>query len=244
MIYIISKKIFKRKQISLPKDAHDFYSEEVFFYQNLEAKQQLRFRNRVEKLLNEIYIEAIGFELNEKDRLLVGASGVIPVFCFETWYYPNLSTVLLYPDHFNEDLEYEGEQRQIAGMVGTGRYENQMILSRKALHHGFSNKTDKGNTAIHEFVHLIDKMDGEVDGIPKLLLKDHSYTIPWLNMIYEKMEDINNDDSDIRNYGGTSKIEFFAVASEYFFERPKLLKRKHPELYDMMQECFCSVVRA
>lgn len=241
-IWLLSNKITKPKVTKLSDNADDFLKSEVFFYQNLATNERKRFRDRLQILLNEIYIEAVDFELTEKDRLLVAASGVIPVFCFKTWHYPNLSTVILYPDHFNENLDYKGENRNIAGMVGTGRYENQMILSRKALHHGFSNKTDKGNTAIHEFVHLIDKMDGEVDGIPKLLLKDHSYTIPWLDMIYDKMEAININTSDIRSYGGTSKIEFFAVASEYFFERPKLLKRKHPELYSMMLACFCGEV--
>ena len=56
--------------------------------------------------------------------------------------------------------------------------------------------------------------------------------------MHQKMEEINNDKSDIRNYGGTSQIEFLAVAGEYFFERPKLLKRKHPELYEMLENCF------
>ncbi len=60
----------------------------------------------------------------------------------------------------------------------------------------------------------------------------------WLDLVYEKMEEINKDKSDIRNYGGTSEIEFFAVASEYFFERPMLLRRKHPELYKMLHSCF------
>lgn len=238
---LFRSKIFKKNKVVLPKKAHDFFSKEVHFYQNLTTAEQSRFRDRVEKLLSEIYIEAVGFALQEKDRWLVAASGVIPVFCFEDWKYPNLSTVLLYPNTFNEQLEFEGKNRNIAGMVGSGRFENQMILSLKALHQGFSNKTDKGNTAIHEFVHLIDKMDGAVDGIPQILLKDRSYTIPWLDMIYKNMEAINQDESDIRNYGGTSKVEFFAVASEYFFERPKLLKRKHPELYHMLQKCFCSI---
>lgn len=52
------------------------------------------------------------------------------------------------------------------------------------------------------------------------------------------MERINNDASDIRKYGGTSQAEFFAVASEYFFERPKLFKQKHPELFKMLSLCF------
>jgi|TARA_R110000823_G_scaffold196376_1_gene327758 Mlc titration factor MtfA (ptsG expression regulator) len=52
------------------------------------------------------------------------------------------------------------------------------------------------------------------------------------------MEAINDNHSDIRKYGGTNQAEFFAVASEYFFERSDLLKKKHPELYKMLVECF------
>ncbi|MDB2462835.1 zinc-dependent peptidase, partial [Algibacter sp.] len=171
--------------------------------------------------------------------VLLAASAVIPVFYFDNWQYSNLSTVLIYPDNFNKDLEFVGNHRNIAGLVGTGRFKNQMILSRKALHLGFDNKTDKGNTAIHEFVHLIDKMDGEVDGVPRVLMS-HTYAIPWLKLVHDEMEAINNNTSDIRSYGGTNQQEFFAVASEYFFQRPKLFKRKHPELYKMMSDCFCN----
>ncbi len=170
---------------------------------------------------------------------MVAASAVIPVFRFPNWNYTNLTTVLIYPDYFDEDLQFNTkvEGRTIGGLVGTGRFENQMILSRKALYHGFSNKTDKGNTAVHEFIHLLDKSDGVIDGIPAALL-DKQYVIPYLKLVHKKMEAINNDALDIRNYGGTSQIEFLAVAGEYFFERPKLLKRKHPELYEMLESCF------
>jgi len=87
-------------------------------------------------------------------------------------------------------LQFEegGKSRVISGMVGTGRFENQMILSKKALYHGFKNAIDKNNTAIHEFVHLIDKMDGETNGVPERLIA-HQYAIPWLKLIhYEKLE--------------------------------------------------------
>ena len=112
-----------------------------------------------------------------------------------------------------------------------------MILSKKALHHGFSNETDKKNTAIHEFVHLIDKTDGAVDGIPELLL-EKQYVIPWIDLIKQKIDEIYEQKTDINPYGATNKAEFFAVISEYFFERPKLLKRKHPKLYELLEEIF------
>ncbi|HEY8396330.1 MAG TPA: zinc-dependent peptidase, partial [Flavihumibacter sp.] len=64
------------------------------------------------------------------------------------------------------------------------------------------------------------------------------YTIPWLDLIHRKMQEIREDESDINPYGATSQTEFFAVAAEYFFERPDLLKTKHPKLYRMMEKIF------
>jgi Mlc titration factor MtfA (ptsG expression regulator) len=122
-------------------------------------------------------------------------------------------------------------------MVGSGYMEGKMVLSKPALKKGFENESDKKNTAIHEFVHLVDKMDGSIDGLPALLL-EKQYVIPWLDLINKKMDEIFEDQSDINPYGGTNRQEFFAVASEYFFERPKLLAQKHPKLYDALEQIF------
>ncbi len=80
-------------------------------------------------------------------------------------------------------------------------------------------------------------MDGEADGVPERLLQ-RQYITPWLKLMHEEMEAINYNKSDIREYGGTSEVEFLAVASEYFFERPGLFRSKHPELYEMLEKCF------
>lgn len=240
-LYFILKK--KNNAINTQKDIplhwHTLLEKNVLFYKKLTPKNKLRFKNKVQLFLNTTIIEAVAFELTELDKLLVASSAVIPIFNFDNWKYPNLSTVIIYPDHFNKDLEFsnKAENRIIGGLIGTGRFENQMILSKKALYRGFINKTDKGNTGVHEFVHLLDKLDGTVDSIPEQLIQNNNIA-PWIDLMYQKMEAINNDASDIRNYGGTSKEEFFAVASEYFFERPKLLKRKHPDLYKMLVDCF------
>lgn len=229
----------KRPVEAFPKEWKSLLEENVLFYRKLSATEQKRFRERMMLFLSEVYIEAVNTELEELDKVLVAASAVIPTFGFKEWHYNNLSGIIIYPDNFNDELEFEsnGEKRVIAGLVGSGRFEKQMILSRKALHHGFENETDKGNTSIHEFVHLIDKMDGEADGVPERLLQ-RQYITPWLKLMHEEMEAINNNKSDIRKYGGTSEVEFLAVASEYFFERPSLFKRKHPELYEMLEKSF------
>jgi len=222
-----------------PKHWHPLLIDNVLFYRNLSKQRQQVFQERMMQFLSEVYIDGVQLELQELDKILIAASAVIPVFGFKEWHYTNLSGILLYPDHFNEDLEFDSKEqlRTIGGLVGNGRFENQMILSKKALYYGFANTTDKSNTGIHEFAHLIDKIDDVIDGVPERLLQ-HQYAIPWLKLIHKEMEAINSNHSDMRKYGGTNEAEFFAVASEYFFKRPDLLKIKHPELYKMLVECF------
>ncbi len=228
-----------KKEVVIPEEWGGLLEEHVLFYQRLDDNEKQLFRRQMSVFLSEVYIDAVQFELEEIDRVFVAASAIIPVFRFEKWHYTNITGVIIYPNNFNSNLGFgsDAEDKWIAGMVGTGKYENQMLLSRRALHHGFKNKTDKRNTGIHEFVHLLDKTDGKIDGIPKNFF-GQEYIIPWLNLMHKGMEDINNDKSDIRAYGGTKQAEFFTVASEYFFERSHLLKRKHPELYEMLERCF------
>jgi len=177
VFYFYSKNKSKPKiQLKeIPEHWHNILVDNVLFYKKLSENDQLYFREQIQKFLNEVIVEPVEFELEELDNLLVAASAVIPVFGFENWSYPNIKTVIIYPDYFNDRLEFhpKAKNKNIGGMVGSGPFDNQMILSRKALHHGFSNKTDKGNTGIHEFVHLLDKLDGEIDGIPKALMREH-----------------------------------------------------------------------
>ncbi|MBY0542507.1 MAG: zinc-dependent peptidase, partial [Sphingobacteriaceae bacterium] len=106
-----------------------------------------------------------------------------------------------------------------------------------ALRHGFSKSAGKENTGIHEFVHLLDKSDGATDGVPENLMK-HEYILPWLQLMHEKIQSIEDNQSDINPYAITNKAEFFAVVAEYFFEKPELLKDKHPILYTQLSRIF------
>lgn len=230
----------KRKPVkAFPESWHSLLLEHVHFYTELSPPEQKRFQSRMMVFLSEIYLDSVDFNLEDLDKILIAASAVIPVFKFPEWHYTNLSTVLVYPEEFNEDLGFAqtDKKRHILGIVGNGRFEKQMILSRKALHDGFHLNSQKTNTAVHEFVHLIDKIDGVTDGVPERLL-NKSYVIPWLKLIHKEMEAINTNKSDIRSYGGTNEAEFLAVASEYFFEQPERMEKKHPELYRMLKACF------
>ena len=113
----------------------------------------------------------------------------------------------------------------------------QMLLSRAALLKGFSPMAGKENTAIHEFVHLLDKADGATDGVPEQLI-GHEYAAPWLSLMHQEMHRIKEGKSDINPYAITNEAEFFAVASEYFFEKPEQFKTKHPELFEQLSGIF------
>ena len=69
-------------------------------------------------------------------------------------------------------------------------------------------------------------------------LNDERYADPWLRLMHQEMSRIRKNKSDIDAYAATSEEEFLAVASEYFFERPKLFEKKHPELYRILRKVY------
>jgi Mlc titration factor MtfA (ptsG expression regulator) len=209
----------------------------IAFFRALDKQQREQFETAIKEFLSYVKITGVDTTVENLDRILVAASAVIPVFAFPEWRYDNLQEVLLYSDTFNRGFQTKGEDRSIMGMVGSGDMEGKMLLSKHALQQGFKNDSDKNNTAIHEFVHLIDKADGDTDGITGQIM-NRQYVIPWLNMTYQQMQAIIKGRSDVNPYGTTNKAEFFAVVSEYFFERPDLLQQKHPELYALLQQIF------
>lgn len=220
-------------------DSHKrILAEQVPFYQLLDDTRKNEFENRIQHFLSQTKITGVNTVVEDLDKVLIASSAVIPIFNFPGWEYIHLHEVLLYPDSFNHEFEQRGNGRDVLGMVGSGALNHVMILSQHQLRQAFINKTGKDNTAIHEFVHLVDKTDGDIDGIPAFIL-EKKYIQPWLQLMQHEIRLINEDKSDINPYGATNEAEFFAVVSEYFFERPKLLKEKHPELYELLEKIFC-----
>jgi Mlc titration factor MtfA (ptsG expression regulator) len=236
-IKVLNMNKWKEPKTSIPKEWKLILTAKIVFYNALSADEKLQFENKVMEFLLNCRITGVNIDIDLTDRLLVAASAIIPVFAFPEWKYTNLDEVLLYPGNFNEQFQIFNADSNTLGMVGSGYMEGKMILSKPALLHGFSNESDKKNTGVHEFVHLIDKMDGNIDGLPSILL-EKQYVIPWFDMLNKKIDEIYEGRSDINPYGGTNRAEFFAVASEYFFEKPKQFAKTHPELYALMTEVF------
>jgi len=223
--------------IPLPENYREMLNDYVRFYQQLDDENKNKFEKRVEHFLSAVQVTGVKAIVEDIDRILIAAGAIITVFAFPDWQYVNLHEVLLYPGTFNEDYDQAGTDRPISGMVGSGAMQNVMIISKWQLRQGFINNNDARNTAIHEFVHLIDKMDGTMDGVPEIIL-ERKYISRWVNLMNITIQQMKSHGSDIDMYGATNQAEFFAVISEYFFERPDLLRENHPELFEMLERIY------
>ncbi len=226
------------KKVILPENFKQLLAQHIPYYNRLDEKNKTRFEEKIKEFLGYISINGVNTEVTDLDKLLVASSGVIPIFGIDKWKYYNLKMVLLYPATFNRsEFLAPGYEQNTLGMIGNGPMQRIMILSKPALHAGFDAESSKENTGIHEFVHLLDKEDGDVDGLPEALL-NRRYNTQWLQLINENIETIISGHSDINYYGASNKAEFFAVASEYFFNSPELFKLHHPELFNLMCRIF------
>jgi Mlc titration factor MtfA (ptsG expression regulator) len=233
--------VYRPKRIKgivlLPNQIRPLLNDHIKFYQRLNEEGKKIFEEKIQKFLHDVRITGVTTIVEDFDRILIAAGAVIPVYSFRDWEYTNLHEVLLYPGIFSEEFEQEGYYRSISGMVGSGPMQNVMIISKADLRRSFIDNYSTRNTAIHEFVHLIDKMDGTMDGIPEILL-ERKHINHWLHVMNETIQQIKNEESDIDMYGATSQAEFFAVASEYFFEQPGQLKANHPQLFEILERIF------
>lgn len=241
LIVIIILFVFRirraKETTPLPENYPELLNDYVKFYSELDEKGKEAFEKRVEHFLSAVQITGVNAVVEDIDRLLIAAGAIIPVYFIADWQYINLHEVLLYPGTFNEDFDQGGSNRPITGMVGHGAMQHVMIITKWQLRQGFINNNNASNTAIHEFVHLIDKMDGTMDGIPEIIL-ERKYIASWKSLMDSTIWQMKNNGSDIDIYGATNNAEFLAVISEYFFEQPGLLKANHPELYEMLERIY------
>ncbi len=237
----MTRKVRRRRGIlaqPFPAEWEAILQREVVFFRALDPEQQKRFRRELQVFLGEKRITGIKLELDTTTRVLTAASAIIPIFGFPEWEWDQINEILVYPNRFDREFAFEGgTQRHTTGMVGTGALNRLMILSKPDLLGGFRNPGDKRNVGLHEFAHLVDKSDGTIDGLPGVGL-ERAAIGPWIELVRRKMQEMRRGDSDINPYGLTNEAEFFAVTTEYFFERPGVMERKHPELYAMLSRVF------
>lgn len=209
----------------------------VYFYARLSSEEKrARFRRDVHYFLLEQNIVGVGVEVTEELRAMVAASAVVLSFGRPDYEWRTVRDILLYPGAYTEDYQHGQQGATRLGQVSS---QGPVILAVDALRAGFARSNDGHHVGLHEFAHVLDFDDGELDGAPANL--NWQAAAPWISQMEEHMkrrEKAGRRAQVLRNYGYTNEAEFFACATEMFFEQPEKLRRKAPELYQLMADFF------
>jgi len=215
----------------------------VHHWPGLTPDQQEQLKGLVQVFLAEKRFEGCGgLTMTEEIRVTIAAEACLLLLGREGDCFPRAQSVLVYPS------QYVGEVRRMAAggfvmeseqpRLGESWYRGPVVLSWDDVLAGARDATDGHNVVLHEFAHQLDSEDGAVNGAP--LLASRSDVAAWAEVmgdeyahLVERIE--HHHPSDIRPYAATSPAEFFAVTTEYFFERPRQLRRRHPELYEQFR---------
>jgi len=220
---------------TLPANILSLLNSEVHFYKNLPAEKKTQFEAEMLQFLSQNDITGLDVEIDDLTITLVGASAIIPIFNFPDWEYPNLGDILIFPEAIDSFQTYDKSANfSTLGQVSESSFRTDVMkLSQRDLINGFRS-SNKHNVGVHEFTHLVDKADGDIDGIPETLIPKELVKV-WSDRIHYEISKIKNTTTnDIDPYGATNEAEFFAVVTEYFFKQPEELKKHHPELYKLL----------
>ena len=215
----------------------------VPYYRLLDPAEQKELQGHVQVFLKEKRFEGIdGLKINDEIRVTIAAQACILLLNRETDYYPTLISILVYPHSYqvqNEKRRPDGtvEEREET-RLGESWYRGEVVLSWTDVRRGSLRVSDGHNVVFHEFAHQLDSESGSNEGVPAL---PHFSMYPIWSEIFAREYDRLLDDLEhhrptvLRSYGAESPAEFFAVATEAFFEKPLALRERHPDLYEQLQ---------
>jgi MtfA peptidase len=223
-------------------------SRNVPIFRCLPSADQAELLGHIQVFLNEKYFEGCGgLKVTDEIRVTIAAQACLLLLHRETDYYPELFTVLIYPSayiaredrYLGNNIWAEGEDNRLGH---TGRRMGSLVLAWDEAKRGAGDPADGRNLVMHEFAHQLDFEDSPTDGAPSLSTRRES--LEWARVMSREFEALQRADEAgtptvLDTYGATDPAEFFAVATEAFFERPFALRAKHPEMYAQLAAFYC-----
>ena len=225
---------WKRKRLikrSVPVEWYSYLDKYIPFYSKLTPRQKERFLNDLKIFVGEKkYFGAKDFEITDEIKVVVAAAAVRLTLFLDISFYDRLTEIIIYPfdyKHPDGDRPVLGEAHFQGGTV---------ILSWPAVLEGFLDRWSGHNTAYHEFAHILDRASGAFNGTPVLHEQEHYRSwkeiMSYHFLLLQEGGDIQLEAMD--EYGSINEAEFFAVATETFFDRPESLKENTPDLYQQL----------
>jgi len=217
------------------------------FFRRLSEDDRAELLGHTQVFLAEKHFEGCGgLELTDEIRVTIAAQACLLLLHRNTDYYPELTSILVYPTGYTAD-----EERHIGGGVWeegpedrlghTGSHLRALVLAWDAASRGASDPSDGENVVLHEFAHQLDFENRNADGTPAL--DTHAEYLAWARVMSAEFNELRRAEAVgaatvLDGYGATNPTEFFAVATEAFFERPRALRSRHPELYTELQKFY------
>ena len=186
-----------------------------------------------------------GLELSEDDRVEIALQACLPVLELGLDWYDGWVGIVVHPSDFHVQRTETGEDGvvhewddELAGESWPG---GPVVLSWEALDDAGSVAEGGANVVIHEFAHKLDMMSGEANGVPPLPSREAHAR--WIEVFAAEFERFCKAvDAGVETfldpYAAEHEAEFFAVASEAFFESPNALQRDFPRLYDLFKDFY------
>ncbi len=248
MFGLLSKKR-KREELKaepFPDEHLAYLRTNVRLFGFLSKLDQEELIGHVQVLLAEKHFEGCGgFELNDEVRIAILGQASLLIMHRESTYFPKLQTVLVYPSAYVAPIiEPIGAGQYLQGMeerVGESTHMGVVVLAWDQIKAQTRRPGRGGNVVLHEFAHQLDYEDGSTNGVP--LLPDSRLAKAWSIEFSKEFERLRRADERglstiIDTYGAKNPAEFFAVATETFFERPRSLRTKHPILYELLKSYY------
>jgi Mlc titration factor MtfA (ptsG expression regulator) len=183
-----------------------------------------------------------GMQITDDVRVTIAAQACVLLLHRASDYYPNLSSILVYPTAYlvpgHHPVPGGLVSEDAQARLGESWTRGAVVLVWDSVLSGAADLHDGHNVVLHEFAHQLDQEDGTGDGAP--ILPRRSMYVAWARVLGHDFDQLVRDAGRhhrtlIDRYGATSPAEFFAVATETFFEKPTQLRSKHPELYAQLQ---------
>ena len=185
-----------------------------------------------------------GLKLTAEMKVIIAAQACLLLLHRETDCYARLRSILVYPSTYvAKELDDSGHvvTAQDSDRLGESWHTGAVVLAWDSVRAGAMGINDGQNLVFHEFAHQLDQEDGHADGAP--ILAQRTRYAQWARVLGREFKQLCDDAESERktlldHYGAKNPAEFFAVATECFFEKPEKLRHKHPELYEELKEFY------
>jgi Mlc titration factor MtfA (ptsG expression regulator) len=224
-----------------PDEWSEYLKRNVRLSWGLRATEADMLRQRIKVLVAEKHWEGCdGLEITDEMRVTVAANASLMLLGVADYYFDKVQTILMFPRAFRRQA-HDGWITDEVHRAGEAWQGGPIVLSWDNVLRGSRDEDDGHNVVVHEFAHVLDGLDGEMGG--SLMFDDHRATEQWARVVEKEYGELCDSQQHGRrtlldHYGAKNRAEFFAVASETFFEQPGQLKSSHAELFELLRKYY------